>query len=159
MKTTSGRLHSGALWIALAVVPFCACVRVVPAAARAAPQDAAPEDGEGTKKKKEEPKPKPKPTVDAESVYYGRAKSFKTPAAISMDEVYAEIDEYQQVLEKKLECDECEYSILMNRAATRFRKAVRKAAKAGGYDLVAERGAVKDAGDVPDITSSVIAEL
>jgi Skp family chaperone for outer membrane proteins len=47
----------------------------------------------------------------------------------------------------------------MEKASRRFTGAVRKAARAGRYDLVAKLGSVENVADVPDITQDVIDRL
>lgn len=101
-----------------------------------------------------------KATVDKKKVYYGDAESFSKPAEIEINKVFARIPEYAEA-KKKAE-DDPEYYILLEKANDKFQKAVKKAAADGGYDLVAEKGAVKPAKKkqaVPDITEDVIEAL
>ena len=102
---------------------------------------------------------KEKKSVDAADVYYGDARKWDTPAEVDPDKVYAQIDEYKEILEKGLKPDDPKYEILMCKASKRFSCAVKKTAKELGYDLVAKIGAVKGVASVPDITSDVIAKL
>lgn len=106
----------------------------------------------------EEPE-KPKKSVDAADVYLGDARKWDKPAEVDADQVYAKIDEYKEIVEKGLKADDPKYEILMSKASKRFTCAVKKAAKDGGYDLVARLGSVKGVDSVPDITSDVIAKL
>ena len=119
------------------------------------PGDATAVADDGGKKRKK----KKKKSVPKKDVFLGKHNAFETPAEVDVSKVYAEIEEYKTILEKKLEPEEAEYSILLSKASSRFRKAVRKAAKAGGYDLVARLGSVKGVDDVPDISQDVIDEL
>ncbi len=102
---------------------------------------------------------KPKPSVEASAVYYGDAAHWKKPAEVDADAVYAEIPEYKQILAEGLGPDDAKYQLLMNKASRRFVAAVKKAARAGKYDLVARKGAVENVDDVPDITDAVIQKL
>jgi hypothetical protein len=102
---------------------------------------------------------KPKKSVDAADVYFGDARKWDKPAEVDADQVYAKIDEYKEILDKGLKPDDPKYEILMSKASKRFACAVKKAAKDGGYDLVARIGAVKGVDSVPDITSDAIAKL
>lgn len=101
----------------------------------------------------------PKKSVDAAAVYFGDPKEWEKPAAVDADAVYAEIEEYRQVRDEKLEESDARYAVLMTKANKRFRAAVRKAAKDGGYDLVAKVGAVQGVDSVPTITAKVVENL
>ena len=104
-------------------------------------------------------KKKPRPTVDAAAVYFGNAGNFHKPAEVDTNRVWAEIPEYKKLLEDELEPGSAQYEVLLEKASRRFTTAVRKAARAGGYDLVARSGSVKNVKDVPDLTQSVIDRL
>jgi hypothetical protein len=104
-------------------------------------------------------KEKPKKTVDAADVYYGDSKNWEKAAEVDADKVYAKIDEYKEIVDKGLKTDDPKYEILMCKANKRFRGAVKKAAKNGGYDLVAKLGAVKGVDSVPNLTDDAIANL
>lgn len=144
------------LLAALLMAPSFAPGAVGPASARA-------DDGKGTGsekgKKGEDKEEAKKPSVDADQVYYGRARQFLKPAEVDADAVYAKIDEFKAIGDEGLEPGEVRYELLMAKASKRFGKALRKTAKAAGYDLVAALGAVKDADSVPDITDGVIENL
>lgn len=135
-----------------AVIALALCVGVLPCVPAAAGEPGL-DDQAGEREKK------PRPTVDAAAVYYGDSKHFKKPAEVDPDLVYAEIEEYREILEKKLEPGDPKYAILLEKASRRFLKAVRKAARAGGHDLVARTGSVNGAENVPDVTQSVIDRL
>ncbi len=96
--------------------------------------------------------------VDKKKVYYGNADNFKTPAVIELAKVFSNITEYQDA--KKKSEDDPDYYILLDKANQKFQKALEKAAKDGGYDLVGETGTVKVKGKtIPDITQKVIDSL
>ena len=100
-----------------------------------------------------------KPTVDAAAVYFGNASNFHKPAEVDTNAVWAEIPEYKKILEDDLEAGTARYELLMEKASRRFTDAIRKAARAGKYDLVARSGSVKNVTDVPDLTQDVIDRL
>ena len=99
-----------------------------------------------------------KAKVDAKDVYFGDGASFKKPAQLDCDAVYAEIPEYKKILDDELETTDPKYQLLMSKASKRFVSAVRKVARADGYDLVVRSGSL-DQKDVPDVTQSVIDRL
>lgn len=101
----------------------------------------------------------PEKSVDADRLYFGNAKNWSKPAEVDVDAVFAEIEEYKAIVEKGLTVEDPKYSILMAKASRKFSDAVSKAAKTGGYDLVAGIGAVKGVSDVPVITADVVSEL
>jgi len=102
---------------------------------------------------------KPKKSVDAADVYFGDAKTWDKPAEVDANQVYAKIEEYKQILDDGLKPGDAKYELLLSKASKRFSRAVKKAAKDGGYDLVARLGSVKGVDSVPNITSDVIAKL
>jgi hypothetical protein len=98
--------------------------------------------------------------TDPEWIYHGRADSFATPAVIERDKVFGAIPEYRQIREEGLTRDDARYWILLQKANDVFREAVVRAAEAGGYDLIAEKGTVRPRGkgaeSPPVITPEVI---
>lgn len=120
------------------------------------PAAAAEEEMKDGEKKDEE---KPKKSVDPADVYVGDARKWDKPAEVDADAVYAKIDEYKEIVEKGLKADDPKYEILLAKASKRFSCAVKKAAKDGGYDLVAKIGSVKGVESVPNITDDAIAKL
>lgn len=102
---------------------------------------------------------KPAKSVDASDVYLGDAKKWEKAAEVDADKVYAKIDEYKEIVDGGLKPGDAKYELLMAKASKRFHCAIKKAAKDGGYDLVAKRGTVKNAGVVPDLTADAIAKL
>ena len=108
----------------------------------------------------DEAKKDDRPTIDATQVYYGRAATCKTPAVVDADRAFRAIPEYKKILDDKLTDADARYSLLLVKATRKFRAAVEAAATAGGYDLVANTGAVDWPGhDVPDITDSILQSL
>ena len=102
---------------------------------------------------------KPAKSVDASDVYLGDAKKWEKAAVVDADKVYAKIDEYKEIVDNGLKPGDAKYELLLAKASKRFHCAIKKAAKDGGYDLVARSGSVKNAGAVPDITADAIAKL
>ncbi len=97
---------------------------------------------------------------DRSKIYVGDAERFARPSVVVATRVYAEITEYQEVRRRQLDRNDPDYYVLMERAARKFRAALEEAAKAGGYDLVAEKGAVtRTNGTLPDLTESAIEEV
>ena len=97
---------------------------------------------------------------DRSKIYVGDADRFARPSVVVATRVYAEITEYQEVRRRQLDRNDPDYYVLMERAARKFRAALEEAAKAGGYDLVAEKGAVtRTNGALPDLTESAIEEV
>ncbi|MFQ5844638.1 MAG: hypothetical protein ACE5JG_06565 [Planctomycetota bacterium] len=96
--------------------------------------------------------------VDPNQVYYGEGEHPDAPAVCTADQVWAEIPEYQTIIEEGLTEDDPRYHLLMKKASERFRKALEKEAKREGYDLIAEVGAVKSptGKKIPDATSDLI---
>ena len=102
---------------------------------------------------------KPKKSVDCADVYFGDAKTWDKPAEVDANQVYAKIDEYKEIVDGDLKPGDAKYELLLSKASKKFSCAVKKAAKDGGYDLVACLGSVKGVDSVPNITSDVIAKL
>ena len=100
-----------------------------------------------------------RPTVDASDVYLGNAATFRKPAEVDSDAVYRAIPEYQKIVAEDVEPGSATYELLMDKASKRFKAALRKVARAGGYDLVARSASIQNATDVPDITQDVIDRL
>ena len=123
---------------------------------RPAPSDTSKEDDATTEVRA---RPAPKPTVAAGDVVFGNAAVFSTPAEVDVDKVFEAIPEYREIREKQLGAGDARHALLIGKASRRFRCSLKKAAKAAGYDLVARRGTVKSAAEVPDITQDVIDRL
>jgi len=162
-RATSGRATSGrALLAALRIGALGAVLALTwPATlptGNASVSAAWAEDGGQVKTKKKEEEPKR--TVDADQVYFGQATAkWKTPAELDLSTVYGEIEEFKTIRKDGLKPSDARYAILMTKVSRKFQKALKKAAKAGSYDLVAALGAVKGVENVPDISQSVIDQL
>lgn len=100
-----------------------------------------------------------KPTVEATDTLYGNSAVFSKPSEVDVDMVFEKIDEYRQIKDKGIETSDPQHAILLGKASRKFNCAVKKAAKAGRYDLVAKKGTVHGLADVPDLTSDVIDRL
>ncbi|MCZ6690289.1 MAG: hypothetical protein O7H41_11840 [Planctomycetota bacterium] len=99
--------------------------------------------------------------VDRNKVYYGNPDSFKKPATIDRDKVFAKISYYAQILKEGLTRKDARYWTLLKKANKVFSKALGKVATDGGYDLIAESGSIKAKGKKkkkapPDITKAAI---
>lgn len=107
----------------------------------------------------ESPPPPPSVTLkDGARVYYGDAKSFKCPAEVDANAVFSHIKEFREIRDRKLTSKDPEYWLLIEKANRRFYRAVKKAARAGAWDLVAEKGGfnVPEGTSVTDGTQAVI---
>ena len=97
--------------------------------------------------------------VDKTKVYHGSADSFKNPATIDRDKVFAEISSYKKITKEGLTQKSPRYWILLKEANDVFAKALAKVASNEGYDLIAEKGSVKPKGKKktpPDVTEAAI---
>jgi hypothetical protein len=101
--------------------------------------------------------------LDGGQVYYGNARLVRSPCTISADRIYQSIPEYREILEQGLTDKDVRYHFLMKKASERFARAVKEMARAEGYDLVVEAGAIVPAKegvpDAPDRTADVIGRL
>jgi len=98
--------------------------------------------------------------VNSDSIYYGSGKHPKTPAVCDADEVWAEIPEYQTIVEEELTASDARYHLLLKRATKRFQRALKKLAEREGYDMIGETGSIKAVGDekkeIPTATKDLI---
>ncbi|MCE9635126.1 MAG: hypothetical protein K8T90_05405 [Planctomycetes bacterium] len=141
LSRRSFSLRSGAVLLALAVGAVCGVAPGrVPSSAFA---------GEAEQKK----------SVESEAVFFGDARNWSKPAEVDQDAVFAEISEYKEILDGKIEPSDPKYGVLMTKARKRFMHAVRAVAKDASYDLVAKVGSVKGVESVPVITQDVVAKL
>ena len=92
-------------------------------------------------------------------VYYGQVKNAQKPASLTALDVFNAIPEYLEIKRRGLTQDDPEYWSLLNRANEKFLEAVIRTARAGGYDVVVEKGSVEFDQDPPDITQSTIEAL
>ena len=101
--------------------------------------------------------------TDTGRVYHGNARLIRKPAVCSADRVYRHIPEYRQILSEHLTEKDVRYHFLMKEASQKFLKAVKAMAREGGFDFVAEVGAVQvvreGAKQPVDKTDAVIAKL
>ena len=111
-------------------------------------------------KDKKKEKAKPKVTIDEAEIYYGDPSEFKKPAVVDVDRIYMSIPEYKEIIDRDMDDSKPRYLMLMRTASKKFRTALKKAAKAKGYDLIGGLGAIKIEGKtVPEITDLVISKL
>lgn len=99
--------------------------------------------------------------VERNKIYFGSEKTFKRPAVLRVDEIYAAIPSYRKIDEKGLTRDDPEYWPLMRKTTVLFVRALRTVCEREAYDLIAEFGSLStETGDqVPEITHAVIASL
>jgi len=110
--------------------------------------------------KKKEGEKKPKVTIDEAEIYYGDPADFTKPAVVDVDRVYESISEYKEIIDRDMDDSNPRYLMLMRAASKKFRTALKKAAKAKGYDLIGGLGSIKIEGKtVPEITDLVISKL
>ncbi|MHC4846319.1 MAG: hypothetical protein ACYTCU_09175 [Planctomycetota bacterium] len=92
------------------------------------------------------------------TVLYGSTRNMRAVAELDSDTLLAAIPEYTEYL--LLSPNDASYHLLRKKFQDAFKAAVRKAARDGNYDVVAEKGAVTSRlGAVADITPLAIAAL
>ena len=97
--------------------------------------------------------------IDESQVYYGSATSYKKAGEIDCNAVFRAIPEYQTIREEGLK-EGVRYDFLLLRANEKFKKALKRAHKRNGYDLIVQKGAITGSeSEIPDITQTVIALL
>jgi len=96
-------------------------------------------------------------------VYYpkpARAGTYKKVGLVSSATILNATPEYKRIKTGEVKRGSAEFELLLKRASDRFKRAVRATVSLGGYDMIAEKGAVTVAGRVlPDITSTVVNNL
>ena len=92
-------------------------------------------------------------------VYYGKLDGAKKPAELTAAQVFQNIPEYREIMERGLTKDDPEYFALLNKANQKFFNAVRKAASDNGRDVVVEKGSTPLDGDVVDLTQQAISSI
>jgi hypothetical protein len=100
-------------------------------------------------------------TVAAEvvgTVYFGNPRNYRNPAELEAAKVFQVIPEYQELVRQKLDNSDPRYWSLMDRANTRFIRALVSVAKKYSYDLIGEKGFLGRQG-VTDITLVVLDEI
>lgn len=84
----------------------------------------------------------------------------KKPAILSSRRVFDATPEYQEIRRRNLDSNSAECQLLQKRASDRFLAAITRCVDRGGYDLVAEDGAVAaESATLPDVTDEVIKGL
>lgn len=84
----------------------------------------------------------------------------KKPAVLSSRRVFDATLEYQEIRRRNLDASSAECQLLQKRASDRFLAAITRCVDRGGYDLVAEDGAVSaESATLPDVTDEVIKGL
>jgi hypothetical protein len=84
-----------------------------------------------------------KASIDEDKIYYGNVRSYSRPATVDAARVYREIPAHREIIDRKLTRHDPDYWPLMRKASQAFVKALRKACKEKGYDLVAEVNAIR----------------
>ena len=100
--------------------------------------------------------------LDRNKIYYGNPKKKVTkPAVLSLSKVYKQIPAYKKIISENLKESDARYHLLMAEATTLFRRALKKAARSDGYDLVAEIGAISlgPGKTLPEITELIIKKI
>lgn len=88
------------------------------------------------------------------------AKIFQKVAVVTSRKFFDATPEYKQIARRKLKPNTAEWCFLAKAASDKFRVAIEKVAKGGGYDLIAEHGAITVTGlDVVDVTSDLLSHL
>ncbi len=87
-------------------------------------------------------------------------RKYSRPAVVEAARVYRQIAAHQEIVERKLTRDDPDYWPLMRKASQAFVRALRKACKEKGYDLVGELRTISiDGASPPDMTADVIKAL
>lgn len=98
--------------------------------------------------------------VSAAGIYYGSGEHPRTPATILADEVWANIPEYRRIVDEGLSEDDPAYHLLLKKASERFARALQKAAKRDGHDMIGEAGSISvregSGKTIPDITQALV---
>jgi len=92
------------------------------------------------------------------NVYFGNPRNYRNPAELEAAKVFQVIPEYQDLLRQKLETSDPRYWSLMDKANTRFIRALVSVAKKYNYDLIGEKGFLGRQ-NVTDITLVVLDEI
>ncbi|MCA9300056.1 MAG: hypothetical protein KDA28_13380 [Phycisphaerales bacterium] len=102
--------------------------------------------------------------LDEDKVYYPKklekGAAYDAPATLETSKVFDEIDEWKEIVRKKLTPKDAEYHLLLKAANKKFDKAVKKVQKKDEYDIIAEDGAIKCKGvSAKDVTQDTIDSL
>ncbi len=97
--------------------------------------------------------------LNSSRVYYpkpARSKTYKKVGLVSCATALNATPEYKEITRRGIRPGTAEYDLLLKRASDRFKKAIRTTVSLGGYDLIAETGAVTVEGkSLPDITATI----
>jgi hypothetical protein len=85
---------------------------------------------------------------------------YKKIGVVTSRKVFEATPEYRQIERRKLAPNTAEWCFLAKAASDKFRSAVDKTVKNGGYDMIAENGAITVEGQTAyDVTSEMLAHL
>ena len=85
---------------------------------------------------------------------------YKKIGVVTSRKVFEATPEYKQIERRKLAPNTAEWCFLAKAASDKFRAAVDKTVKNGGYDLIAENGAISVEGATAfDVTSEMLTHL
>jgi hypothetical protein len=86
--------------------------------------------------------------------------TYKKIGVVTSRKVFEATPEYKQIAKRRLTPNTAEWCFLAKAASDKFRAAVDKTVKGGGYDLIAENGAITVEGQTAfDVTSEILAHL
>jgi len=95
-------------------------------------------------------------------VYFGNPRNYHRPAELEAAKVFKVIPEYQQLVREGVSPEDPRYWSLMDKANTRFIRALVSVARKYGYDLIGEKGFLRGqklGHKVTDITLLVLDEI
>ena len=95
-------------------------------------------------------------------VYFGNPRNFYAPAELEAARVFRVIPEYQELVRDEVDPSDPRYWSLMDKANTRFIRALVNVAKKYNYDLIGEKGFLRGhrlESKVEDITLVVLDEI
>jgi hypothetical protein len=86
--------------------------------------------------------------------------TYKKIGVVTSRKVFEATPEYREMARRKLTPNTAEWCFLAKAASDKFKTAVDKTVKNGGYDMIAENGAITVEGQTTyDVTSEVLAHL
>ena len=102
--------------------------------------------------------------LNASRVYhptvFNAKKLYKKICVVDSRAIFDATKEYKQIKKRKISKNTAEYRLLIKKASDCFKRAVRKTAAGGSYEVIAEAGAISVKGSQPkDITQEVILNL
>ena len=95
-------------------------------------------------------------------VYFGNPRNFYAPAELEAARVFRVIPEYQELVRDEVDPSDPRYWSLMDKANTRFIRALVNVAKKYNYDLIGQKGFLRGhrlESKVEDITLVVLDEI